>query len=123
MITFGLISSFFDLATFWILINIFHANETLFRSAWFIESTLTELVVMLVLRTQRPFWRSKPGKGLWISSLVLATVVVSLPYLWIGPHLALDGVPANLLITFAFLIVIYAAVNETAKRIFNRKSV
>ena len=123
MITFGLISSFFDLATFWILINIFHADETLFRSAWFIESTLTELVVMLVLRTQRPFWRSKPGMGLWISSLALATVVISLPYLWIGPHLALDGVPANLLIAFAFLIVIYAAVNETVKRIFNRKSV
>jgi Mg2+-importing ATPase len=123
MITFGLISSLFDLATFWILINIFHANETLFRSAWFIESTLTELVVMLVLRTHRPFWRSKPGKGLWISSLVLATVVISLPYLWIGPRLALDGVPANLLITFALLIVIYAAVNESVKRIFNKKLV
>ena len=122
MITFGLISSLFDLATFWILINIFHADETLFRSAWFIESTLTELAVMLILRTQRPFWRSKPGMGLWISSLVLATVVISLPYLWVGPQLALDGVPANLLITFAFLLVIYAAVNETVKRIFNKKS-
>jgi Mg2+-importing ATPase len=36
MLVFGLISSLFDLATFWILINIFHADEVLFRSAWFI---------------------------------------------------------------------------------------
>ena len=120
MLIFGLISSLFDLATFWILINIFHADEVLFRSAWFIESTLTELVVMLVLRTQRPFWRSKPGKGVGISSAILAVVVVTLPYLWIGPKLQIDGVPANLLLTFVGLIALYAAVNESVKRLLNK---
>jgi Mg2+-importing ATPase len=116
MLIFGLISSLFDLATFWILINIFNANEVLFRSAWFIESTLTELIVMFVLRTQRPFWKSKPGKGFAISSAVLAIIVIALPYMWVGPKLQLDGVPGNLLITFAGLITIYAAVNEVVKR-------
>jgi len=116
MLIFGLISSFFDLATFWILINIFHADEVLFRSAWFIESTLTELIVMIVLRTQRPFWKSRPGKGLAVSSALLALIVVALPYLWIGPKLQIDGVPATLLLTFAGLIALYAAINEVVKR-------
>jgi Mg2+-importing ATPase len=123
MLIFGLISSLFDLATFWILINIFHADEVLFRSAWFIESTLTELVVMFVLRTQRPFWRSKPGKGLALSSAVLAIVVITLPYLWIGPQLQIDGVPARLLFTFAGLITIYAAVNEWVKRLLIKRTI
>ncbi len=116
MLIFGLISSLFDLATFWILINIFNADEVLFRSAWFIESTLTELIIMFVLRTQRPFWKSKPGKGLAISSAVLAIIVIALPYMWVGPRLQLDGVPGNLLLTFAVLITIYAALNEAVKR-------
>ena len=123
MLTFGLISSLFDLATFWILINIFHADETLFRSAWFIESTLTELVVMMVLRTQRPFWKSRPGRGLAISSALLAVVVVALPYLWIGPKLQLDGIPGSLLLTFVALIAFYAALNELVKRIVLKESV
>jgi Mg2+-importing ATPase len=71
---------------------------------------------MLVLRTQRPFWKSKPGTGLWLSSLILEFIVISLPYLWIGPKLAIDGVPGNLLLTFAVLILVYAAVNEYIKR-------
>ena len=123
MLIFGLISSLFDLATFWILINIFHADETLFRSAWFIESTLTELVVMMVLRTQRPFWKSRPGRGLAISSALLAVVVVALPYLWIGPKLQLDGIPGSLLLTFVALIAVYAALNELVKRIVLKESV
>ncbi|MFM6940556.1 MAG: magnesium-translocating P-type ATPase [Candidatus Planktophila sp.] len=123
MVIFGLISSLFDLATFWILINLFHADEVLFRSAWFIESTLTELIVMIVLRTQRPFWKSRPGKGLAISSGLLAMVVLALPYLWVGPKLQLDGVPATLLLTFAALITVYAGINESVKRMAQRKLV
>ena len=123
MLIFGLISSFFDLATFWILINIFHADEALFRSAWFIESTLTELIVMIVLRTQRPFWKSRPGRGLALSSSLLAVIVPALPYLWIGPKLQLDGVPASLLVTFAVLIATYAAINEIVKRVVFKRLV
>jgi Mg2+-importing ATPase len=110
-----LISSFFDLATFWILINLFHADETLFRSAWFVESTLTELAVMLILRTQRHFWKSRPGKGLLYSSMALAALVVAIPYSWLGQQLQIDGLPLALIGAIAFLIVIYGAINEFIK--------
>jgi len=61
MIVFGLISSVFDVVTFVTLRLGLGANQALFRSGWFIESTITELAVMLVLRTNRPFYRSRPG--------------------------------------------------------------
>jgi hypothetical protein len=60
MIVFGLLSSVFDILTFLTLRLGFHASATLSRSGWFIESTITELAVMLVLRTNRPLLPKPP---------------------------------------------------------------
>ena len=120
MLVFGGISSIFDLATFAIMKIGFHADEVLFRSGWFVESTLTELVVMLVLRTHRPFWKSKPGKGLLYSSLILAAIVIALPYTVIGHSVKIDAIPFALVASLTVLILIYAAVNEIVKRRFTR---
>jgi magnesium-transporting ATPase (P-type) len=49
-----------DVMTFLMLLTVFAANEATFQTAWFVVSLLTELVVVLVLRTQRSAWRSAP---------------------------------------------------------------
>lgn len=116
MIYFGLLSSIFDLLTFAILRLGFHASETLFRSGWFVESTLTELTVMMVLRTRRRFWKSKPGSGLFWSSAILAVTTVAIPYTGFGHVIGLTALPANLLVILFGLICIYAALNEIAKK-------
>ena len=54
MIVFGLISTVFDLLTFVLLLQVFEADEATFQTAWFVVSLLTELAVVLVLRTHRP---------------------------------------------------------------------
>lgn len=74
MIVFGLLSSAVDLLTFAILRLVFDASAELFRSDWFVESVITELTVLLVLRTQRPFYRSRPGRALVLSSIVVAAL-------------------------------------------------
>lgn len=86
------------------------------HSAWFVESTLTELTVMLVLRTNRSFYRSRVGPLLWWSSLVVAIVVIALPYSPVAGLLGLTMIPTSLMIAMIVLICIYAAVNELAKR-------
>jgi len=116
MIYFGLLSSVFDLLTFAILRLGFHASETLFRSGWFVESTLTELTVMMVLRTRRRFWRSKPGSGLFWSSAILAVTTVVIPYTGFGRVIGLGALPANLLLLLFGLICVYAVLNEIAKK-------
>ena len=62
MIEFGLLSSVFDFLTFGLLLWVFAAGPEIFRTGWFVESLLTELVIALVVRTRRPFWRSRPGQ-------------------------------------------------------------
>lgn len=115
MLIFGLISSVFDIATFAVLRIGFNADAELFRSGWFIESTLTELAVMLILRTRRHFWQSRPGKALWISSLILALTVLVIPFTEVGVLLQLEPLSWQLLLTLFGLIAVYAAVNELVK--------
>lgn len=81
MIVFGLISSVFDLITFGLLLWVFHADETTFQSSWFLISLLTELAVVLVLRTNRPAFRSRPSRLLLWSTLAVLTLTFSIPYL------------------------------------------
>ncbi len=61
MIIFGLVSSVFDYLTFGMLLFVVRASPEQFRTGWFIESLLTELVIALVVRTRGPFFRSRPG--------------------------------------------------------------
>lgn len=116
MIIFGLLSTLFDILTFVVLRRGFHASPTLFRSGWFIESTLTELSVMMILRTSRKFWLSVPGKGLFWSSAILALITIALPFSPLATVLGLMPLPASLLLILFGLILIYIALNEFVKR-------
>ncbi len=81
MIVFGLVSSVFDLLTFAILLLIFHADEATFQTTWFIISLLTELAVVLVLRTHRPAFRSIPSRVLMWTTVVVSLAALSIPFL------------------------------------------
>lgn len=116
MIAYGIVSSVFDLATFAVLRVGFDAGASLFRSAWFVESTFTELAAMLVLRTNRVFFRSRPGRGLLWSSAAIAAITAAIPYSPLADPLGLTGVPARIALTIAALLVVYVAANELTKR-------
>ena len=64
MVLFGLVSSIFDFLTFGILLFLFHAAPEEFRTGWFIESLLTELVIALVVRTRHLVLPQPPGHAL-----------------------------------------------------------
>jgi Mg2+-importing ATPase len=118
MVVFGLLSSCFDIFTFLTLRLGFRTGVTGFRSGWFIESTITELAVMLVLRTNRPFWRSRPGAALLGSSIAVAAITIALPYTPLAGPLGLTAVPARILAALVGLTAVYVLVNEGAKRRF-----
>lgn len=117
MIVFGLLSSVFDIATFLVLRLGLDAGADVFRTGWFIESTATELAVMLVLRTARPFYRSRPSRPLLLSSLAVAALTVSLPYTPLGGPLGLVPLTWPVLGALAALTALYVAANEGAKRL------
>jgi Mg2+-importing ATPase len=118
MIVFGLISSAFDFLTFGVLRLGFVAEADLFRSAWLIESVATELAVMLVLRSHRPFFRSRPGAALLWSSILVAVVAVALPFSPLAGPLGLVPLPWAVLLSLAAITIGYVAVTELAKARF-----
>ncbi len=119
MLVFGLTSSLFDLLTFWLLLNVFHASEAVFQTSWFVVSLLTELAVLLVLRTHRPAWSSRPGTVLWMTTVLVAVIALALPL--ISSAAALFGlVPLSPALMGSMLLVVlgYVAATEFAKRRF-----
>jgi Mg2+-importing ATPase len=80
MILFGLGSSIFDFITFGALLLIFHAGERLFHTGWFTVSLITQMVVVLVLRTRRLAWTSRPSTLLLVSMTGVFLVALLLPY-------------------------------------------
>jgi Mg2+-importing ATPase len=117
MIVFGTISTAFDLATFATLRLVFDAGPALFRSGWFVQSVLTELAVMLVLRTRRPAFRSTPGRLLLGSSIAVGGVTLALPYSPLANPLGLQALPAGMLAALLALTSGYVLVTEGAKRV------
>ncbi len=119
MLVFGLTSTVFDLLTFGLLLTVFNATERQFQTAWFVVSLLTELVVVLILRTQLPAWKSRPGTLLWTTTALVAGAAVALPF--IHPLAALFGLvelAPGLLGSLLLVVLAYAAATEFAKRRF-----
>jgi len=118
MVVFGLVSSLFDFLTFGLLLWGFHASVDEFRTGWFVESLLTELVIALVVRTRRVFFRSRPGKWLLISTLAVIAITFSLPHLPLNAYFGFVPLRPPLLIMLAGLTALYVLVTEVTKHWF-----
>jgi len=122
MVIFGLISSVFDYLTFGTLLLVLRVSEDQFRTGWFIESLFTELFILLVVRTRRPLFRSKPGRLLWMSTLVVGVVTLLLPYLPLAsPIFGFVPLPLLTLLLLIAITLLYVIVNELVKRWFYRR--
>jgi Mg2+-importing ATPase len=118
MVEFGVLSSIFDCATFAVLLWGFAAPPEPFRTGWFVESLLTELVVALVVRTERPFFRSRPGPLLLGSTL--AMIALAMPYLPGVATLGFVPLPASLVAAIVAITVAYVLATEALKAWFYR---
>jgi len=122
MIEFGVLSSAFDFLTFATLLAVFHSTIATFRTAWFVESLLTELVIALVVRTKRRFYQSRPGKMLLWSTLVLIAVSLATPFLPFVSALGFVPLPVSLLVTLSVITLLYVLATELQKAWFYRRT-
>lgn len=116
MIVFGLQSSLFDFATFGLLYYIFLAPVAEFRTAWFMESLLTQILILLVIRTQRPFFKSRPSKYLLWAALFTFFSCISLPYLPFAGIFELYPLPLSLFGCIIAIVALYMLLAEVSKR-------
>lgn len=119
MIVFGLVSSVFDLLTFAALRWLFHTDSSMFETAWFVISLLTELVVVLVLRTRRFSLRSRPSQLLIWTTIGMAAISLALPYLpGFDGLFGFESPPWRLMAFCLALVTAYALATEATKRLF-----
>jgi Mg2+-importing ATPase len=121
MITFGLVSSVFDYLTFGLLLLLLHANEGEFRTGWFLESVISASVIVLVIRSRKPFFRSRPGKYLLIATLSIAFITMILPFTPLGTIFGFSPLSFSTYLFLILIVVFYIAAAEITKTIFYKK--
>jgi Mg2+-importing ATPase len=121
MVEFGFLSSVFDFFTFAALLRIFKATPDVFRTGWFVESLLTELLIALVMRTRRPFFRSRPGPLLLASTMALIPIAFAIPYAPFASVFGFVPLRATLASTIGLIAVLYVTATEVQKQWFYRR--
>ena len=122
MLVFGPISSIFDFLTYFIMLLAFRAKEPLFQTAWFLESLLTQTLVVFAIRTKKsPFYRSRPSKTLIFTSASIIIFALILPYTWLGDIFKFVRPPFEFYLVLAAIIGAYLALVEAAKRWFYKR--
>jgi Mg2+-importing ATPase len=120
MLVFGLISSVFDYLTFGVLIWL-HANVAQFRTGWFIESIVSAALIVLVVRSRRPFFKSRPSTLLALATFTIVVVTAATPHLPFAGALGFQPMPAHFYLVLGFVVLGYVVTAEVAKSLFYRQ--
>ena len=121
MLTFGLLSSVFDYLTFGVLLLILQATTDQFRTGWFLESVISASVTVLVIRTRKPFFRSKPGKYLLMATLLIVGLTLILPFSPLGKVFGFIPLPISFILFVGIIVGLFMVAAEITKGIFYRK--
>ena len=120
MYVFGAQSSLFDFLTFGVLLFVFRVGESTFQTVWFTESLLTEVIVLLVIRTKRRAWQSLPSYWLLWTSLGVAGIALVISYLPFSALMGFSSLNVRLLVVVACIAIIYGLLSEYVKDWFWR---
>ncbi len=120
MLVIGPISSAFDFLTFYVMLVVLKANETLFQTGWFVESLSTQVLVIFIIRTRGNPFKSRAHPILVATSLAVAAIGAILPFTPLGTYFGFVPLPGRFYVILAAMVVTYLAIVEVAKRGFYR---
>ncbi len=118
MLVIGPISSLFDFLTFYVLLTVLNAHESLFQTGWFIESLCTQVLVIFVIRTRGNPFKSRPHPRLTTTSLAVVALAIGLPLTPVGAQLGFVPPPLYFYAILAAMVLAYLCMVELAKRFF-----
>jgi len=121
MIVFGLLSTIFDYATFAILLFVLPSTVNQFRTAWFTESVISASIVVLVIRTRKPMFKSKPSKYLLFATLLIVVVTITIPFMPVSQIFGFTMLNASYLATIAVILLLYLVTAELTKKMFYKR--
>ena len=121
MVIFGIHSSLFDVITFLILLYVLKVKESVFQTSWFVESILTQLFILFIIRTHKNCFKSKPDKYLFLLSILGLILTLGLPYLPFAQDLGLVPLPMFNLGIMLIIVASYIITADILKVWFFRK--
>lgn len=122
MLFFGPISSIYDFITFALMYFVFHARGSLFQTGWFVESLITEVMVVFVIRTRIvPFFKSKPSIQLIFTCIGVSILGLILPFSPLHKYLEFTPLPPLYFEFLILLIVTYLGLVEVGKIYLNKR--
>jgi P-type Mg2+ transporter len=124
MVFIGPISSVFDYVTFAIMLYVFDAwaNPALFQTGWFVESLLTQTLIIHIIRTPKiPFLQSHASPALMTTTLIICSAGILLPYSWAGSSLGFVPLPVLYWPLLAVVLLAYSVVTHLVKVWFANK--
>jgi Mg2+-importing ATPase len=121
MVVFGLLSSVFDYMTFGLLLLVLKVNEVQFRTGWFLESVISASLIVLIIRSRKPFFRSRPGKYLLIATLSIAIITMIFPFTPFGGLFGFTSLKLSTYLLLLLIVALYVIFAEITKTIFYKK--
>ncbi len=121
MIVFGLHSSFFDIVTFVVLYKLMNAPVHMFQTGWFLESTISELCILFIIRTQKNFFQSRPKKTLIWLSIMAVLVTIGMIYVPFADRFDMYRLPLQIVGIIAVILFFYIITADILKKAFFKK--
>jgi Mg2+-importing ATPase len=121
MLIIGPISSLYDFLTFGTLMLVFHADQSLFHTGWFVESLATQTLVVFVIRTAGNPFKSRPSARLALTVLAVVAVAFALPYTPLAAVLGFTPMPVSLIAIILAFSATYLGLVQLVKSWFYRR--
>ena len=124
MVFVGPISSIFDYATYAMMLFVFDCwgNPSLFQTGWFVESLLTQTLIIHIIRTAKlPFIESRASPALITTTIVISLVGIAIPFTWVGATLGFTPLPWLYWPLVATMLIAYAILTHLVKAWFVRR--
>lgn len=121
MMVFGFTSSVFDYLTFGTLLLLLPGMIEQFRTGWFIESVISASMIVLVIRSRKPFFKSRPGKYLLIATVLIVVLTLVFPLIPFAALFGFKPLPLQVILILGAIIGLYIITAEAIKRIFYKK--
>ncbi len=118
MVTFGILSSVFDYLTFGLLVSVLHATPEQFRTGWFLESVVSASLIVLVIRTRKPFFRSRPGNHLMSATFLVVVATLALPFTPVARLFDFRPLPVAFVVPLGGIVALYVIATEITKKVF-----
>ncbi len=118
MLVFGFTSSVFDYLTFGVLFLLLPGMTEQFRTGWFVESVISASLIVLVIRSRKPFFKSRPGKYLLVATLLIGGVTLGFPFTTFATTFGFEPLPISVILIIGIIIGLYILTTETLKKIF-----